>query len=85
MVAVAPSMAAAASTALPPFWNIMAPAVAAMGFPVMAIQCFPCSTGFWVLWAAAGAARAAQRAATVATVGTGRFMDSSFGWARRPS
>ena len=32
------AMAAAASTALPPFWNIMAPAVAASGLPVMAIQ-----------------------------------------------
>ena len=29
MVEVAASMAQAASTALPPFWNIMAPAVAA--------------------------------------------------------
>jgi hypothetical protein len=38
MVQVAASMAAAASTALPPFWNIMAPAVAANGLPVMAIQ-----------------------------------------------
>lgn len=41
MVAAAASIAAAASTALPPFWYIMEPAVAAMGFPVMAIQCFP--------------------------------------------
>src|SRR5688572_16189501 len=48
IVAVAASMAAAASIALPPFWNIIAPAVAPSGLPVMAIQCFPCSGGFWV-------------------------------------
>jgi hypothetical protein len=41
MVAVAASMAQAASTAFPPFMNIIDPAVAAMGFPVMATQCFP--------------------------------------------
>ena len=40
------SMAQAASTALPPLANTMAPACAAKGFPVMAIQCFPCSGGF---------------------------------------
>ena len=48
MVAVAPSIAAAASTALPPFRNIMAPAVAPSGLPVMATHSLPCSTGFWV-------------------------------------
>jgi hypothetical protein len=41
-------MAAAASTAFPPFWNIMAPAVAASGLPVMAIQWRPCSGGLKV-------------------------------------
>src|SRR5512133_2604219 len=38
MVHVAASMAHAASTALPPRSKIMAPAVAAKGLPVMAIQ-----------------------------------------------
>src|SRR5918995_5195334 len=41
-------MAAAASTAFPPFWNIMAPAVAASGLPVIAIQCRACSGGLKV-------------------------------------
>ena len=39
MVEVAAIMAQAASTALPPFWKIIAPAVAAKGLPVTAIQC----------------------------------------------
>src|SRR6056297_1014453 len=54
MVAVAASMAAAASTALPPFWKAMAPAVAPSGFPVTATQCLPCSTGLLVSWASTG-------------------------------
>ena len=41
IVAVAPSIAQAASTAFPPFWNIIAPAVAPRGLPVMATQCLP--------------------------------------------
>src|SRR6185295_4794546 len=49
MVAVAAIIAQAASTALPPFWNVMAPAVAASGLPVIATQCWPCSGGFCVL------------------------------------
>jgi hypothetical protein len=61
MVQVAASMAAAASTALPPFWNIMDPAVAASGLPVMAIQWRPCSGGFCVCCACSGAASAAAR------------------------
>src|SRR6266545_488807 len=48
MVHVAASMAQAASTALPPFWNIMEPAVAAKGFPVIASQWRACSTGLAV-------------------------------------
>lgn len=48
MVEVAASMAQAASTALLPFWNIMAPAVAPSGLPVMATQCRPWSTGLAV-------------------------------------
>jgi hypothetical protein len=48
IVQVAASIAQEASTALPPFEKIMAPAVAASGFPVMAIQCLPWSGGFWV-------------------------------------
>src|SRR5512133_940469 len=49
IVQVAASMAHAASTALPPRSKIMAPAVAARGLPVMAIQCTPCNGGFWVV------------------------------------
>src|SRR2546428_13662819 len=45
-------MAHAASTGLPPFWKIMAPAVAASGLPVIATQWRPCSGGFWVRWLA---------------------------------
>src|SRR5688572_27042626 len=48
IVAVAPSIAQAASTALPPFWNAIAPAVAPRGLPVIAIQWRPCSGGFCV-------------------------------------
>jgi len=29
---------------------VMAPAVAARGLPVIAIQFFPCNGGFWVAW-----------------------------------
>src|SRR6266480_4558963 len=50
MVVTAASMAHAASTGLPPFWNVIAPAVAASGLPVMATQWRPCSAGFWVRW-----------------------------------
>src|SRR3954469_5742433 len=38
-------MAHDASTALPPRWNIIAPAWAPSGLPVIATQCWPCSTG----------------------------------------
>ena len=48
MVVTAASIAHAASTGLPPFWKIMAPAVAASGLPVIATQWRPCSGGFWV-------------------------------------
>jgi hypothetical protein len=41
IVAVAAIMAQAASTALPPRSNILAPAVAPSGLPVIAIQCWP--------------------------------------------
>jgi hypothetical protein len=47
-VDVAAIMAQAASTALPPRAKIFAPAVAPSGLPVIAIQCWPCSGGFWV-------------------------------------
>lgn len=40
-VAVAAIMAQAASTALPPCAKLFAPAVAAIGLPVTAIQCRP--------------------------------------------
>jgi hypothetical protein len=59
-------MAAAASTAFPPRWNIIAPAVAASGFPVMAIQWLPCSGGFWVLCAVAAGTRGSRRRTTTA-------------------
>src|SRR5205085_4554456 len=48
IVAVAAIIAQAASTALPPCWKIIAPAVAASGLPVIAIQYRPCRGGFCV-------------------------------------
>ena len=54
MVHPAASIAAAASTALPPFWNIIAPAVALSGLPVIASQCFAWSGGFCVLIGGSG-------------------------------
>ena len=48
IVHAAAVIATAASTALPPFWNVIAPAVAASGLPVTAIQCDPWSGGFCV-------------------------------------
>jgi hypothetical protein len=44
-------MAQAASTALPPCVNIIAPAFAESGLPVMAIQFLACSGGFCVFCA----------------------------------
>ena len=41
IVQTAASIEQAASTALPPFWNIIAPAVAPSGLPVIATQCRP--------------------------------------------
>src|SRR5690606_27646 len=66
MVAVAASMAQAASTALPPCWQVRAPAAAPRGVPVMATQCWPCSTGLLGRDSAAGTAAgpAASRSAT---------------------
>jgi hypothetical protein len=55
MVAAAASMAQAASTAFPPRENVNAPAVAASGFPVIAIQCLPYSFGLAAFCACAGA------------------------------
>jgi hypothetical protein len=46
IVVTAASIAHAASTAFPPFWKIMLPAVAASGFPVTATQWRPWSGGF---------------------------------------
>src|SRR6266581_316838 len=57
IVVTAPSIAQAASTAFPPFWNIMAPASAERGLPVIAIQCRACSGGFCVRAAWSGVAR----------------------------
>src|SRR6188474_1323066 len=65
IVATAASIAQAASTALPPRVNIIAPAVAPSGLPVMAIQCRAWSCGFWVggrCWAGADAGRAESTA-----------------------
>ena len=82
-------MAHAASTALPPRSKIMAPAVAASGLPVTAIQCLPCSAGFWVR-VAAGAVPAlsarrmaaqAPRARRPARLRPG-FLFMNFPWAR---
>jgi hypothetical protein len=47
-VQVAANIPQAASTAFPPLLNIIEPAVAANGLPVMAIQFLPCKGGFWV-------------------------------------
>ena len=55
IVVTAASIAQAASTALPPRANIIAPAVAASGLPVIAIQWRAWSGGFWVRCAASGA------------------------------
>src|SRR5690606_30488134 len=60
IVQVAANMAQAASTALPPRSKISAPAVAASGLPVTAIQCLPCKGGFWVRWAMTLLVRVAQ-------------------------
>src|SRR6266850_390016 len=73
IVEVAAIMAQAASTALPPLSKIIAPAVAAKGLPVTAIQCCACSAGFWVRACTSGTAEltstiALQMAATPATV-----------------
>src|SRR5579863_9625087 len=54
MVEVAAIMAQAASTAFPPRSKILAPAVAASGLPVTAIQWRPCSAGFCVRPCACG-------------------------------
>jgi hypothetical protein len=51
MVEVDAIIAQAASTALPPFWNIIAPVVAARGLPVIATQWRPWRTGLAVRWA----------------------------------
>jgi hypothetical protein len=56
IVEVAANIAQAASTAFPPRVNVMAPALAASGLPVMATQCLPCKTGFAVFCAQAGLA-----------------------------
>src|SRR5579862_783594 len=66
MVEVAAIIAQAASTALPPRSKIIAPAVAASGLPVTAIQCAPWSAGFWVR-ASAGARAAASSTAVAAS------------------
>src|SRR5580704_9455315 len=71
MVEVAAIIAQAASTALPPRSKIMAPAVAASGLPVTAIQCAPCRAGFWVR-AAAGVTAAANASSAAAQVSVRR-------------
>ena len=79
MVEVAAIMAQAASTALPPFWKIIAPAVAASGLPVTAIQCAPCSAGFWVRAGAAGEASSSVRTQLARTVAERGFGVPGFG------
>src|SRR5512135_1855205 len=78
IVVTAPSIAQAASTALPPFWNMAAPAVAASGLPVIAIQCRPWSGGLAVRCARTGlprvrimVARTSSRRGAIATSGSG--------------
>src|SRR5437867_172185 len=51
MVQQAASIAQVASTAFPPFMNVMAPALAASGLPVTATHWVPCSMGLLVRWA----------------------------------
>ena len=65
---VAASIAAAASTALPPFWNIIAPAVAARGLPVMATQWRPWSTGLAVAAIASPAVRTSSTAPAILVI-----------------
>src|SRR5688572_4288860 len=78
IVEVAPSMAQAASTALPPRSNMRAPAVAASGLPVIAIQCEPCSGGFCVFsCASAGPAGSTDRAAAAAIARKAVFIAAS--------
>src|SRR5215467_13421646 len=48
IVQVAAIIAHAASTALPPFWKIIAPAVAASGLPVIASHLRACRGGLFV-------------------------------------
>ena len=62
------SIAHAASTALPPFWKIIAPAVAASGLPVTAIHFLAWSGGLFVA-AAPTAATAARTTVTTASRG----------------
>ncbi len=63
----------AASTALPPFWNVIAPAVAASGFPVTASQWLAWSGGLFV------AAPAPIAAAKTTAAGGGGRDESSRG------
>src|SRR5438876_1160661 len=80
MVVTAASIAHAASTGLPPFWNIIAPAVAASGLPVIATQWRPCKAGFWVRWPArTPGAIAMRRAATRRRRGTAIGAPSEIG------
>src|SRR3989442_510482 len=78
MVVTAASMAHAASTGLPPFWKIMAPAVAASGLPVMATQWRPCSAGFWVRWPASATGEMRRTSARKRT-GIGAPTEIEFG------
>src|SRR4029453_10500500 len=84
IVAVAASIAQAASTALPPRSNMRAPAVAASGLPGIAIQCVPCSGGFCVFCCASAlpvansarmAAAAVERMAGVMVVTSDQVLD----------
>src|SRR5688572_9898353 len=72
IVEVAAIIAQAASTALPPFMNVAAPAVAASGFPVTATQFCPCSGGLTVL--AAAPAQVSVRLAANMTARVSVFM-----------
>ncbi len=87
IVDVAASIAHAASTALPPAWKIIAPAVAASGLPVIAIHSWPCRTGRFggpCAMAGAGARGVADAASARSRTDGGRQAIMGSPWERLP-
>src|SRR5271169_1675291 len=85
IVQVAAIIATAASTALPPFWKTIAPAVAARGLPVIASHFFACNGGLFVA-ARDSKATAAESATTVKSASRDRpngVIDASSPFRRR--